>query len=671
VFIGPPILRQSTILCPTRLDFSGNNELKTTQRSRKMSSHHIIADSDDEDGYHSSLACSPVKNIAPANALSYSSLDVVTSNDTVSTDPAFFQRVYNEQRKGEEQVASKYERLSEAEMGKSSVAAESGILLENPATRIKLSGHSSLTSITDPTVSGRHANVENTQDLRDLTQVTTPGRDMQRAKDVWDVPSSPETEHQRRDRTSKVTKLTQKLKKDLSNHSGKTRELNLGGENENMISLSHQSIHNESSYAVTATLDTEQCELAADSKYGRQDLYSDIAQYQIEPTTEQLLANQLADSSGLICVLPNTLSESQKRQYQSMATAIGEGHERIPPPSLPPLITTATSSGTTTVAVTTPSRFASSGASNLRRELSSDDLPSHRKRRQQSTLAEPNSSPDIISISEPPLKKRRNEKQEDSPRGRQEFEHDELGHESYVVNKCKESQHIQQQHKEKNPEINDNQNADCDRMLESNNSTNQQMHHGEVSTASVTPQEKPTTKQRGRKKGKGKESKESTSGSLALDLGVNQPDLTAKAEKRRRGRPKKSDKPSTKADGILLAEVTKVEQQPSNDVADKNLDNKQSAEEESKNRILKDTNPNIALPSMPTSPSKNITRSDPGTDLESTGEINKTESKLMKTPGTGLHEKLKPGFSQGMRPSYRVGLSRRSSIAPLLKFVRK
>lgn len=144
----------------------------------------VIADSDDEDN----ILSPPRNSLSPINleAGGNRSSDHI-SHDTNSTDPAFFQNIYDEQNNPTE--LPERERLTSSEM-----TAPADFV----PTKTGLVDPSSLTSVTDPLVA-KEGKSSSDKRMSDWTQVSTPGRKkapIARMEDPWDVPSSPEENRQ-------------------------------------------------------------------------------------------------------------------------------------------------------------------------------------------------------------------------------------------------------------------------------------------------------------------------------------------------------------------------------------------------------------------------------------------------------------------------------------------
>ncbi|KAF7533608.1 hypothetical protein G7Z17_g13482 [Cylindrodendrum hubeiense] len=156
----------------------------------------IIADSDDEDNSYSP-SHSPQASLSPRNASAEATRSFGrVSHTTTSTDPSFFRNIYEEQNDAARENAP--DRLPG-----SSNAAPSSSEVTAPApfqrTVTGLIEPSSLTSISDPTAT-RDPKASSGKGMSDWTQISTPGRrkaPTAMMDALWDVPSSPETGHAR------------------------------------------------------------------------------------------------------------------------------------------------------------------------------------------------------------------------------------------------------------------------------------------------------------------------------------------------------------------------------------------------------------------------------------------------------------------------------------------
>ena len=150
----------------------------------------VIADSDDEDDAGYSSPTTPPDPQRGADGAA-GQLDH-TNHDTSSTDPAFFQSVFNEQVEAAREQGGRY-------VGRGDDAPDDlssfGMVAPTRFNRgVAGPDTSSLSSVTDPR-SGKTRKAFDSKYVAGLTQVTTPGRSRQGADgdaDPWELPSSPE-----------------------------------------------------------------------------------------------------------------------------------------------------------------------------------------------------------------------------------------------------------------------------------------------------------------------------------------------------------------------------------------------------------------------------------------------------------------------------------------------
>ncbi|KAK5997268.1 hypothetical protein PT974_02622 [Cladobotryum mycophilum] len=157
----------------------------------------IIADSDDEsdtNGHYSPPNPRPVP-AATIQALTRSSDH--GSLATASTDSAFFQNVFNEQN----EAACGHAQESQSGALREDVHQSSAVTIPDVPFHRTTKGfyHSSMTSITEPNTD-RYQEMFADRNLDELTQINTPRKDQDHdlvptAVDPWDVPDSPENSH--------------------------------------------------------------------------------------------------------------------------------------------------------------------------------------------------------------------------------------------------------------------------------------------------------------------------------------------------------------------------------------------------------------------------------------------------------------------------------------------
>ncbi|KAJ0164672.1 hypothetical protein CTA2_480 [Colletotrichum tanaceti] len=156
-----------------------------------MAPPRVIADSDDSDDGFDLGDDSPMKPPTPKIPSGDRSSDSA-SVATGSTDPKFFQAIYAEQqRAAANEALSNHDRSSTSDKPSSLTAPAKPLAKKDPTTTTTTS--SSLPSIPDPEMGSHRAKkAEKTKVVVDLTQVITPGRSNNATpKDMWDVPSSP------------------------------------------------------------------------------------------------------------------------------------------------------------------------------------------------------------------------------------------------------------------------------------------------------------------------------------------------------------------------------------------------------------------------------------------------------------------------------------------------
>ena len=285
-----------------------------------------------------------------------------------STDPVFFQRVYDEQQ-------------AVASMQYYPVA------LDPPSHTDQGTGASSMTSLTDPPPPRRktkRTGASNLKEMADITQTITPsGEPGSRISDPWDVPSSPPP------LPATVSETPASLIKPSRTY-GK-RKLS----SEQSANTSRDEIPpTQDPYAFPSTADQEpaprvrkrmkrQTESSVPEE--NQELNSE---YDLPPVEdESIFTRQLSgratvwDTSSAsvfpdtyatgLYIAPSALTASQKQQYQLVSLSSEPG----PEPSFPAVLSDATqmqkSSCASTIAYPTPSRFAGGSF-----ERTIDDIPS-------------------------------------------------------------------------------------------------------------------------------------------------------------------------------------------------------------------------------------------------------------------------------------------------------
>ncbi|KEY66939.1 hypothetical protein S7711_06888 [Stachybotrys chartarum IBT 7711] len=149
--------------------------------------------------------------------------------------------------------------------------------------------------------------------------------------------------------------------------------------------------------------------------------------------------------------------------------------------------------------------------------------------------------------------------------------------------------------------------------------------------------------------------------------------VATKVQKKKRGRPKKSGKTPRKTPAPELEQAATNDEQPSNETA--NDEGKDDVAVEGEGQRAKDTTePKADFETSTTSEAKTT----PLRELDPNGKNENKPDAAAKAPPNELEtadKKATPKAKQTPTPSskplYRVGLSKRSRIAPLLKIIRK
>lgn len=150
----------------------------------------VIADSDDEDN-HYSPSPSPRSPQSPDTRAEATRSSDRVSHATSSTDPSYFQNIYNEQSNAARSHQSK-NHLNDGAEGMTSSEVTAPATFHRTVTAFE--DPSSLTSLTDPTAPKKRT--VHGVEVNEWTQISTPGRKKAAAakmeQDIYDIPSSPE-----------------------------------------------------------------------------------------------------------------------------------------------------------------------------------------------------------------------------------------------------------------------------------------------------------------------------------------------------------------------------------------------------------------------------------------------------------------------------------------------
>ncbi|KAK4453740.1 hypothetical protein QBC34DRAFT_394926 [Podospora aff. communis PSN243] len=651
-----------------------------------------------------------------------------TTSSLKSTDPSFFQRVYEEQRAA----------AAAGNVSYLGPAPEADMSLSQPRSQPK--GSSSLTSITDPGTASRKLTKSKDAQKKDvidltLTQVTTPRREIaSKEVDPWDVPSSPETKsasHQlktygRRKRTNQQPKSSQPGQDPYvfpsmadpspAQTTRKTRGMQSPlptlGSDSSPVMLIPQTEENGSSQRRSSR--------------------------KKRPSFRSMGSDSLIPDTGLY-IAPSALTASQKQQYEVVALSSDPRQDTLEP-ALPVLSAgeqqLQKSSMATTIAYSTPSRFASSGK---RTEIPStadpdalpnmadpDALPStagHEVLPVQAPEHEPSSSPDVISEEprtakrgrpqEPPLETRSAKKRKSA-----EYQHTQLNIEDGTRTvlddtpgrrrgsrrkavQLKEDDELQPSPLDHT--INDHQ---PDPSPQDDISTFDPNPDPDFSLAPTNDNEQLDGSTQAPKKKRGRKKKEPIPMDDA-DNSVQEDDPVVVSEtaivedteppaKKRRGRPRKSTVPEPDPPVKFTNDADEATPAPPASTAKrvrrgrkKKEEAPKSAEhvqEEEEEQVGPEPEPVPALAELPqnsrpsSTPKLVINASDDDDDYDGDMKENEPAEKPATTPPRveTVEEKKEvkkavPLSNQAAVPKvpYRVGLSKKSRIAPLLKSIRK
>ncbi|KAK4130871.1 hypothetical protein BT67DRAFT_445188 [Trichocladium antarcticum] len=289
-------------------------------------------------------------------------VDASHDASTGSTDPSFFQRIYDEQQA----AAGARETIipDTAPAGASVWTCTEVSSAPTPGQKPQAADFSSLTPITDPVPASRRSNRTRRvpqADLIDLTDITTPGKEAAAdADDVWDVPSSARSQratrtYGKRQRAGQQLSLQQEATSDMAptqdpydfpESTPRTRKKT----KRNAPSSSAQHAQDSSPVLQVPTEET--------TSSGRR------------RTTRSMGNNSalsgdpnMADTSTALYITQSSLTASQKQEYHTInpSSEAGLDMPETPLPRPPPGVGEVyKSSGATTIAYPTPSRIRSS-----------------------------------------------------------------------------------------------------------------------------------------------------------------------------------------------------------------------------------------------------------------------------------------------------------------------
>lgn len=316
-----------------------------------------------------------------------------------STDPVFFQRVYDEQQ-------------AAASMQYDPVTPNPEAIPGPPSHTEQGTGASSMTSLTDPPPPGRktkRTGGSNLKEMADITQITTPsGEPRSRVSDPWDVPSSlpplPPTASDTPVSLRKPSRTYGKRKLSSEQSTNASRD---------------EMPPTQDPYAFPSTADQEpaprvrkRVKRQTESSIPEEDQASN-SRYDLPPVEDESIFTRQPSGRGTVWdtssasvfpdtyatglyIKPSALTASQKQQYELVSLSSEPG----PEPSFPAALSDATqmqkSSCASTIAYPTPSQYAGGSF-----ERAIDDIPSTEDVDVLPTIPEPvvmdqPSSPDVI-----------------------------------------------------------------------------------------------------------------------------------------------------------------------------------------------------------------------------------------------------------------------------------
>ncbi|KAF4998077.1 hypothetical protein FDECE_11893 [Fusarium decemcellulare] len=600
----------------------------------------IILDSDDDEDHSYSPERGPQAPIAPAEAEStgtHSSGRV--SRATTSTDPSFFQNVYDEQN----DAARGY--VPEGTNGSPDRDRISSSEMTAPAPFKR-----TVTGLIEPSSHGPD----------EWTQASTPGRKKAPTAvmdDPWDVPSSPEAD--RRHRVTKIRikrkqppQVAQPVSKIAQDFSGRPYESNPApGHGVSEGSPSGRRKRRKKEYSELSQQGSNEVDLVTIPLSN--DMDGEQRESQPEPTPSMLPPTLPVNEDVSFYIAAKPLTDTQKMEYDSVHLTSSDSHDQPLPPIYQFNIQKIDSSGSATN-VNTP-------RSNATCLMSTAPPPSSvmgptRTTAERFTGQRWDSSPDIIAGVESPTRTKETTQREE-PRQRRSVEP--------VAGEVTEVEKVSR--------------------LETELSSVETTAIDNNPEAAEPPTK--TKKARGRPKKKAvAETTQSTDQTPPHPIDAEK----GTKPKKKRGRPRKADQPAKEKspqveklpspnDNVSSAdEASHSETKPEAQLKlEETKANKAHAEREASpvedqipsnhRAVLKESSPNTVTEADTNleekTPSKPSNATNPA-KKEGQKEENPAIASKGTTPSKGLSALLN-------KPVYRVGLSKRSRIAPLLKCLRK
>ncbi|KAF9877592.1 hypothetical protein CkaCkLH20_04727 [Colletotrichum karsti] len=667
-----------------------------------MAPARIIADSDDSDDDFD-VGDSPAKPPTPRKSGEGRCSDPI-SVSTGSTDPFIFRQIYDDQRKpAANEAVSQADPTSAPNVDiSSSVSIGVKVPTKNDDTNT-----SSLTSITDPTMGSNRAKKAKMAEVVDLTQVTTPGRAANNTpKDMWDVPSSPAEQP-----TAPVASLLKNKEKTPA--SSKRKQANVDFTTPLATVMPSQG--STQPFDITP-IGRANFPLAQPAK--RQRLDAPVSSVATEDDVDMIVPHHDesvfvdAPVSGQkpvsLYIEPRTLSASQQLQYEYHSVDPSPDDAR---PATSRHFTTqqaaARSSGATTIAYSTPSQtrvlgFQESFAGDT--EAGTVYQPPeevHEPTVNSDATIEIPSSPDIISAA--PARTKRSKQNEESGHTSHSHNADEWNSDDVGF-----PREMYKPRPSRRRGSNASRQSDTEKAASADTAAPvpepiTSLPAEEVAPASVSKKKRG----RPRKSDTTPTSEPVEPSAPATAVGSEAAGSTVVAEpvmaateqiKKKRGRPKKADKAVTSVQQEPVEQHAVAEATEANDIPavvdSKTASDHQSEENEEppkakkidkKKRPVQEVSEKAPAGEVPTGETRALQPKTPNTaskpdsdDLDPQKDVvalitpKKLEDKkdVAGKAGDGKLGVATPS-SQAGKPLYRVGLSKKSKIAPLLKIVRK
>ncbi|KAL0941161.1 threonine synthase [Colletotrichum truncatum] len=677
-----------------------------------MASTRIIADSDDSDDDFD-LGDSPPKHPTsklPTESRSFDPASAATS----STDLQVFQEIYNEQRRV---ATSEGLPHPDSSLEPNNSGPNSGSLGVLTQTKQDIVNISSLTSVTDPTMGPNLAKKPRKLETVDLTQVTTPGRSTNNTpKDMWEVPSSPIEQEAAAVGIMAKNKTPSSSKRKRGNNVEFTSPLATAMPSQGSTQPFDTTPAGRGNFALMEMAKKQKLDILVSSAPAEDDVDMIIPRENSSVIMDAPVSGQKPVS---LYIEPRSLSASQQRQYEYYSVNPSPDDLR-PEPSrhFTTQQMTTRSSGATTIAYSTPSQTRVRGGL---QDSFSNSIDSERNSQQDQEIpeevvpfkvtAELQSSPDIISAA--PVRRQKSKAQNSCPRVSESQTTEKWPSDS-------DGFHGEELYK---PRSSRRRGSDTSRQSDAQNATCTEAPVADMRpfTQGTVEEVAPINPTQAKKRGRPRKSDAAvtagpTDSSLAWprdDVGDKFAENPAAADsstavtqqtKKKRGRPRKTDKMLT--DSVQQASeeqhaVTEPADQAKENLASmdsehacderppeqaehatkaKNRDREKKSrctDEMDEARALQATthdNGVVRAGSDGPDPQKTATEGNVAATAASitTGKKDEEEKELVgKGKADGKQGGRIGASCQVVKPLYRVGLSKKSKIAPLLKIVRK